>query len=259
MGFLLSRRWLLFAVAVALAAYGCLLLGQWQFHRLHDREQRNDYTRENLARPPVPVDTVMSRDRGIGEQAEWTRVRATGRYDAANTVVVRYQVRDGTGGVDVVTPLLTGSGTAVLVDRGWVRTGNIDVAADVAPAPPAGQVTVVGWVRADATGDSTTVTDHSVRSISSKAIGKDLPYPAYDGFVAAQSETPPAAKRLAPTRMPDLGNGPHFFYGLQWWFFGVLAVFGFGYFAYDERNRLRESRTRRAGSPADPTVQDQLT
>ena len=34
--------------------------------------------------------------------------------------------------------------------------------------------------------------------------------------------------------MPDLGEGPHFFYGLQWWFFGLLAVFGFCYLAYDE-------------------------
>ena len=34
--------------------------------------------------------------------------------------------------------------------------------------------------------------------------------------------------------LPDLGNGPHFFYGLQWWFFGLLAVFGFFYLAYDE-------------------------
>ncbi len=35
--------------------------------------------------------------------------------------------------------------------------------------------------------------------------------------------------------LPELGNGPHFFYGLQWWFFGVLAVFGFCYLAWDER------------------------
>ena len=44
--------------------------------------------------------------------------------------------------------------------------------------------------------------------------------------------------------LPDLGNGPHFFYGLQWWFFGVLAVFGFFYLAYDERKKLR--------APAEP-------
>jgi cytochrome oxidase assembly protein ShyY1 len=44
------------------------------------------------------------------------------------------------------------------------------------------------------------------------------------------------------TELPDLGEGPHFFYGLQWWFFGVLAVFGFGYLAWDERRQKRRSR-----------------
>ena len=34
--------------------------------------------------------------------------------------------------------------------------------------------------------------------------------------------------------MPELNNGPHFFYGLQWWFFGALAIFGFFYLMYDE-------------------------
>ena len=48
--------------------------------------------------------------------------------------------------------------------------------------------------------------------------------------------------------LPDLGEGPHFFYGLQWWFFGLLAVGGFLYLAYDEwRGRPRTARTRAAG------------
>ena len=42
---------------------------------------------------------------------------------------------------------------------------------------------------------------------------------------------------LAPVELPELDNGPHFFYGLQWWFFGVLALFGFGYLAWDERRK----------------------
>ena len=32
--FMVSRRWALFAVVVVVLAYGCYLLGQWQFHRL---------------------------------------------------------------------------------------------------------------------------------------------------------------------------------------------------------------------------------
>ena len=67
------------------------------------------------------------------------------------------------------------------------------------------------------------------------------------------AETGDARRRgppLVPAELPDLGNGPHFFYGLQWWFFGLLAVFGFVYLAYDERKKLRAGATARASGPA---------
>ena len=55
-----SRRWALFAVTVVVLAYGCLWLGQWQFHRLHDREATNTQTRANLKADPVPVGDVLA-------------------------------------------------------------------------------------------------------------------------------------------------------------------------------------------------------
>jgi cytochrome oxidase assembly protein ShyY1 len=115
--------------------------------------------------------------------------------------------------------------------------------ADV-PAPPTGEVTVEGWVRADATGDSTAVNGHSTRAISSAQIGPAIGRETYGGFVELASEDPSPETPLEPAELPDLGNGPHFFYGLQWWFFGLLAVFGFCYLAYDE---WRGPRSRSGG------------
>ena len=36
--------------------------------------------------------------------------------------MIRYRTRDGVQGVDVVVPLVTDDGTALLVDRGWLET-----------------------------------------------------------------------------------------------------------------------------------------
>ena len=243
MRFLLSRRWVLFALTVLVLAYGCYLLGRWQFHRLHDREAANAQTRTNLAAAPVPVDDVLSAGRPVAPKAEWLRVTATGTYDRGSSVIVRYQTRDGASGVDVVTPLRTASGTSLLVDRGWMSTGTAGLDNVQAPAPPAGRVTVVGWVRADATGDSAQVADGSTRAISSRTIGAALHARVYGGFVDVQKETPSTGKRLVRADTPDLGNGPHFFYGLQWWFFGLLAVVGFCYLAYDERRKTQRERS----------------
>jgi cytochrome oxidase assembly protein ShyY1 len=236
--FLLSRRWLIFFLVVVVLAYGCYWLGRWQFHRLHDRETSNAQITRNLKAAPAPVDDVLTVGRPAGEAAEWRRVTATGTYVPDESVIVRYQTRDGTSGVDVVTPLRTDAGPLLMVDRGWMQTANSGAEKVHPPAPPPGKVTVVGYTRTDATGGAAQVTDRSTRAISSAEIAKTVDGRVYTGFVDAAKESPAPSKRLVPAELPDLGNGPHFFYGLQWWFFGLLAVFGFGYLAYDERRRL---------------------
>lgn len=237
MKFLFSRRWVLFAIVVSLLAFAAYRLGEWQFHRLDDRIVLNEITSRNLAADPVPVDSILAPGRPVSAENQWQPVTAIGEYVEDQTVIVRYQTRDGQSGVDVVTPLLTDSGVALLVDRGWAPTPNRGTARPDVPAPPEGVVTVVGWVRADATGDSTAVVDRSSRAVSSAAIGPTLPFPVYGGFVDARSESPGPAVALARTETPDLSQGPHFFYGLQWWFFAALALFGFCYLAFDERRK----------------------
>jgi cytochrome oxidase assembly protein ShyY1 len=241
--FLLTRRWVLFALAVVVMALGAWRLGEWQFDRLHDREQRNEWTRTNLAAEPAPVEDVLSVEDDVDPDQEWLRVRAVGEYDAAATVVVRYQTRDGKSGVDLVTPLDIQGGATLLVNRGWVPTTNSGSSSTELPAPPTGEVDVVGYVRADATGRGIEVEDRSTRAISSLEIGEGLDRPVYRGFVEAASEEPEPTEAIERVELPDLGEGPHFFYGLQWWFFGALAVFGFGYLMWDERRGVKSGRS----------------
>jgi cytochrome oxidase assembly protein ShyY1 len=238
LSFLVSRRWILFAIIVALLAYFAWWLGEWQFHRLEDRKERNSIVERNEAASPVPVASVLSPSRAVPPSTEWTRVTATGTYDASRTVQVRYRTFEGNGGVEVVVPLVTSSGTSVLVDRGWFQTDTATAKLSSIPVPPSGTVTVTGWVRADATGSSVAVSTEggavSTRAISSRTIAAETGVAAYRGFIQLEKESPSPKTALRAGELPDLGNGPHFFYGLQWWFFGLLAIFGFGYLAYDE-------------------------
>lgn len=239
---------MLFALVVALAVWVAYLLGQWQFDRQSQRESRNEITRTNLAADPVPVEEVLAPGRAVDPQDEWRRVEARGTYAADDTIVIRYRTRNSRAGVDLVTPLVTPDGTAVLVDRGWLETDSRPVEDRSAlPQPPSGEVSVIGWVRVDATGRSAEVEDASARSISSSEIGPTLDYPVYGGFLDLVEETPPAAEPLALAGEPDLGGGPHFFYGLQWWFFAAMAIFGFGYLAFDEIRARRRGEDPRRG------------
>ncbi len=249
--FLLSRRWLVFLGAVVVLAYLAFRLGEWQFHRLDEREAHNAVVERNLDAPPVPVQRVLAVDDPVDPQDEWRHVTARGEYAEDRTVIVRYQTHEGQSGVDVVTPLVTEDGTALLVNRGWLATDDVGITRADVPAAPSGTVDVAGWVRADAGGaDSATVRDGSTRAISSTAIAETVPFPLYRGFVELDTESPPAAEPLTEVDPPDLGEGPHFFYGLQWWFFGLLALVGFGYLVWDERRRrLRDRAEEGATSP----------
>ncbi|WP_193607003.1 SURF1 family cytochrome oxidase biogenesis protein [Nocardioides lijunqiniae] len=247
--FLLSRRWALFALAIVVVACATWWLGQWQFDRLADRKERNEVVRANEDGAPTPIEEVLGDGGGVAEDDEWLIVTATGAYDPDDTVIVRYRTRDGVSGIDVVVPLVTSSGTSLLVDRGWMPTENQgDAALDDVPAPPSGEVTVTGWLRANGTGSSTEVHDGSTRAINSAAIGEAVDREVYGGFVELRSEDPPPGDTLEQVELPELDNGPHFFYGLQWWFFGVLAVFGFFYLMYDEWRTARRGGKPERGS-----------
>ncbi len=242
--FCLQRRWLGFLLLVVVLAGACVRLGLWQFDRLAQRTQDNARISVNLERAPVVVSDVATVGGSVDAGDEWRQVTATGAYDAAGQVVVRYQSREAGRGVDVVTPLVTTDGTAVLVDRGWMP-GDAPSQASV-PGTPAGTVTVTGWLRRDSTaGESATRPEQGqVRAISSRGIAPTLGYPVMAGYLALTDQEPPETALIAAER-PDLGQGPHFFYGLQWFFFAGLAIFGWFYFAWVEAHP-RSARTQSA-------------
>jgi len=251
--FLVSRRWIAFALVVVFLAWVAWRLGEWQFHRLDDRKERNAIIERNESAGAEPVEQVLAPDRAVDEQDEWRIVEATGTYAVEDTVVVRYRTRDGSAGVDVVVPLELADGTSVLIDRGWYATDNRGATPADVPEPPAGEVTITGWVRRDAAGDSTQVTDQSTRAVSSAEIGEALDREVVGGWLDLRSESPEPETPLLPVELPELNNGPHFFYGLQWWFFGALAIFGFFYLMYDEWRGGRGpwGKTREAGTDAE--------
>ena len=232
--FLVSRRWVAFALVVVFLGWVAWRLGEWQFDRLEERQDRNATIERNEKAGADPILEVMAPGRDVTRDTEWRIVEATGTYAVEDTVIVRYRTREGAAGVDVVVPLELSDGSSVLVDRGWFGTDNRGATSEDVPEPPSGEVTVTGFVRQDAEGDSTRVSDQSTRAVNSAEIGEALDREVLGGWIDLRTESPEAATPLAPVEMPELNEGPHFFYGLQWWFFGALAIFGFFYLMYDE-------------------------
>lgn len=234
--FVFTPRWIGLLVVVLVLGLGCVRLSQWQFDRYQERKESNTLVRGNLAAAPTPLSRLLSTSAAPSRDVEWRTVTVSGHYAGDDQIAVLYRTRNGSPGVDVVTPFVTDAGPAVLVDRGWVPSSANGNQTQQLPPPAGGRVTLSGRIRIGSEGSSSQVTPSqgSVRAISPEAIDKTLAYPLYDGFLELMTERPASPHPPTKAGVPDLGGGPSFFYGFQWLFFGLL-FFGFWcYFAWAE-------------------------
>ncbi|NAZ84264.1 SURF1 family protein, partial [Kineococcus sp. R8] len=229
LGLLREPRWLRgLALAVAVAVV-CCLLGQWQWHRRQERLARNAPLIGNYDAAPVAVDAVLPADgRALRLADAWTPVRATGSYDAAATVLVRNRPRDEQTGYEVLVPLRLADGSSLLVDRGWLPAGSASAAPDEVPAPPGGEVTVVVRLRPFEPARSATVPAGQVASIARGAVtaaaAAEGDRALRGGYGVLAAETPAAADAPLPALRPDVDEGPHLAYTVQWFGFAVTAL-----------------------------------
>lgn len=235
-----TKRWLGFAIIVSLTAIGCVKLGEWQMHRLAEREAKNSAQLQNENQAAIPVTSVMSTV-ALTPKQEWTKVSLVGSWLPNSGIVVRYRTLKGKAGIGALAAVKLTSGETVIVDRGWLATPNN---AQIPKLPPlaTGKITITGYARSNGTGNSTQVTSGSTRAINSLEIGKALGINPLVGFVQLANQNPVDNQQLIPGELPEISNGPHFFYALQWWFFGVLALALFGYLFFDERRKLQTAK-----------------
>jgi cytochrome oxidase assembly protein ShyY1 len=221
-------RWLVLAVFVIALAVAFVNLGFWQLARLDQRRARNDAVtaHENAA----PVDFASVFGPTITEADAWQRVRVQGSFDAAHQFLVRYRSNGEAGGYEVVTPLHTTTGAWVLVDRGFVVKPNTEDYPSVLPAPPAGEVDIVGYVRRDEQGSTDAMTpvppSNTIRLVNSAALGATLPYPVVNGYLSVLEITPAQEGGLTPVQPPQATEGNHFSYAIQWFTFAGMAGVG---------------------------------
>ena len=249
--FLLSRRWLGLLVAAVLVAAACVALGRWQLDRLGERHDRNDLLSRNLGRAPVPPAELLAVGRGPREGDVWSRVRVTGRYDVERQLLVRLRPLDGAVGYDVLTPLVTEAGPALLVNRGWLPRDADATGSDLPAVPdtPTGTVTVTARVRPSEPASTTgTPPTGQVTRIDVSAIARTLPYALYGGYGELTAEQPAPAEAPQPRPAPEPSEGAHLAYAFQWFLFALLALGGFVLLS------RREAEDRRAAAETSEPV-----
>jgi cytochrome oxidase assembly protein ShyY1 len=233
--FLFTPRWIVRHVIVVVVCGLCCLAGFWQIHRLHERQGHNRTVRHAMAEQPVDLDRTQN-------AVPYRRVAATGRYDVSNEILLRSQVLNDNSGNDLLTPLVGSDGRAVLVDRGWV---SLDVTRprERTTAPVATQVRIEGLVlpaerkRIFSPDIPPRGKVDAVNYVNVKRIGKQLPYAlSLDGFVLLEEQRP-ANKQPLYEAPPELTDGPHRGYAVQWFLFMLVGIVGYSAFIRRELKR----------------------
>jgi surfeit locus 1 family protein len=228
---LLTRRWIILTVVVLVAVVAMVALGFWQLRRLHSVREDNAKVEARLARPAEPLQFVLGP--GVSPSSVvYRRVSVTGRYDRVSEVLLRNRSSlEGEAGSHVLTPLRMADGRAVIVDRGWIP---IDLTAEQEEQtrPPVLQpVTVMGLLfpseRKSVLSPSIPPTGRvtTVPRVDVARIAKQLEYPVVPLYLRLEAQTPPQPGELpVPPGSPDLSEGPHLSYAIQWFLFATLAL-----------------------------------
>ncbi|MGE9808241.1 SURF1 family protein [Janibacter sp. G1551] len=223
----LRPRWLgLLVLAIALAGIG-LVLGRWQLGVAAD-EGRQEAIDAAAARPVVAVSEVLTPHGDFPDDASGRRVSARGTYVAEDQVLIPGRLLGGREGLWVLTPLHVEGGALLPVVRGWVPAD----AAQTPPAPPTGTVDVAGSLApGESPADPADLPPGQLGSIDLSVLVNTWEGELYNAFAFALDEQGPAGAvattdltRVPPPEVPSELQWQNLAYALQWWAFGLFAL-----------------------------------
>jgi cytochrome oxidase assembly protein ShyY1 len=240
--FAYSPKWIIRHVLVVLLVTTMILLMFWQLGRLHDKRAFKSLAQHRQEEPAAPVQELLppGLSPGAARVADvlYRNATAEGTYLADRTFTVENRTdASDSPGAWVLTPLELGGNRAVVVNRGFI---GYDVHGKiVAPAPPTGKVRVTGLVFPSQTrgffgakdpkaGVLTVLARVDLARVAAQVDGEVLP--AYLQMTTSQPAEPPAPKgtpAIEALGPPDISEGPHLSYAVQWAIFSTIAAGGY--------------------------------
>jgi cytochrome oxidase assembly protein ShyY1 len=222
-------------VALALIA-ACLFAAQWQFSRGASQSATNKIIAANLDLPTLSMNDVADLD-PVSNQ--WRKITLTGKFSQSNQELVRNRYYEGKFGFEVLTLFTATNGENFWVDRGWVAAGpNAATPPDVEPIA-SGNLEITARIRSENLSRQLQGSFFVTRASSEKpeSIAKLQGIDANEYYLDLLGSPSGQVKPLTEIELPELSNGPHYAYGIQWLAFALLALIG-RFLLFRETKRL---------------------
>lgn len=210
-------------VALLLIAF-TLWAAQWQYHRGIDRHERNTLIAKQSSQRAIELPNEIKNPLDL----EWRQVKTSGSFIADKQILLRNRYFEGQYGYEVLTLFRNTEGKNFWVDRGWVKAGADATTAPITPPIPTEPVSIVGRLRLGTSlpsGSFFALPGSGESGITSE-INAQSRENTEDFYIDLLSGSTPALTPEVSAQLPELSDGPHMAYALQWIFFGGLVVYG---------------------------------
>lgn len=218
------ETWALLKSLIALSLIVlCLWAAQWQYQRGVDRHARNAKIETRIGLDAQPLSTVDS----APQRYEWQSVTTTGAFNQDEQILLRNRYSEGVYGFDVLTIFTSSDGKRFWVDRGWVKAGITATTPPAVRKTPAGVVEITGRLRLDSSlprGSFFALPASSTGLVSK--LNAQSQSKTEDFYLDLLSGSEPSLTPEVASQLPELIDGPHMAYALQWVFFAGLVIYG---------------------------------
>jgi cytochrome oxidase assembly protein ShyY1 len=201
-----------------------LWAAQWQYHRGVDRHERNTLIAKQSTMSSIDLPNTIEDP----SKLEWRQIRTTGRFTPDKQILLRNRYFEGQYGYEVLTLFTNVQGKIFWVDRGWVKAGADATTAPITPPIPTVQVDIVGRLRLGTSLPSGTffALPGGGKSGITSEVNAQSRENTEDFYIDLLSGSMPTLTPDVSAQLPELSDGPHMAYALQWIFFGGLVVYG---------------------------------
>jgi cytochrome oxidase assembly protein ShyY1 len=192
------------------------------------RHEGNAQITSHIDLPVLPLAKIYSNP----TKNEWQRVSVTGRFDSQRQILLRNHYSEGKYGFEALIAFTAASGESFWVDRGWVQAGATATERPSLPETPLGEVTIVGRVRLDTSlpqGNFFALPTGTTKGLISEANAQSSNAVGgihSDFYLDLLSGDLPELTPKVAAEIPELTDGPHFAYALQWVIFAGLVIYG---------------------------------